>query len=51
VGEEPAIGYFMDGCREETLLKHKLHRTERKTMADFMAIADKYTSADSTARV
>jgi hypothetical protein len=51
VGEEQAIGYFTDGCREGTLLKHKLHRTEPKTMADFMAIADKYASADSTARV
>jgi hypothetical protein len=46
VGEEQAIGYFTDGCREETLLKYKLHRTKPKTMADFMAIADKYASAD-----
>jgi hypothetical protein len=51
VGEEQAIGYFTDGCREWTLLKHKLHRTEPKTMAEFMAIADKYASADSAARV
>jgi hypothetical protein len=51
VGEEQPIGYFMDGCKEGTLLKHKLHRTEPKTMADFMAIADKYASADSIARV
>jgi hypothetical protein len=51
MGEEQAIGYFTDGCREGTLLKHKLHRTEPKTMADFMAIADKYASADSAARV
>jgi hypothetical protein len=51
VGEEQAIGYFMDGCREGTLLKHKLHRAEPKSMADFMAIADKYASADSAARV
>jgi hypothetical protein len=51
VGEEQAIGYFMDRCREGTLLKHKLHRAEPKTMADFMAIPDKYASADSTARV
>jgi hypothetical protein len=51
VGEEQAIGYFTDGCREGTLLKHKLHRAEPKTMADFMAIADKYASADSAARV
>jgi hypothetical protein len=51
VGEEQAIGYFTDGCREGTLLKHKLHRAEPKTMADFMAIADKYASTDSAARV
>jgi hypothetical protein len=51
VGEEQAIGYFTDGCREGTLLKHKLHRAEPKSMADFMAIADKYASADSAARV
>jgi hypothetical protein len=51
VGEDQAIGYFTDGCREGTLLKHKLHRAEPKTLADFMAIADKYASADSAARV
>jgi hypothetical protein len=32
-------------------MKHKLHRAEPKTMAEFMAIADKYASADSVARV
>jgi hypothetical protein len=51
VGEEQAIGYFMDECREGTLLKHKLHRAKPKSMADFMVIVDKYASADSTARV
>jgi hypothetical protein len=51
VGEKQAIGYFTDGCREGTLMKHKLHRAEPKTMAEFMAIADKYASANSTARV
>jgi hypothetical protein len=51
VGEEQAIGYFMDGCREGTLLKHKLHRAEPKSMADFMAIADNYASTDSATRV
>jgi hypothetical protein len=51
VGKEQANGYFTDGCREGTLLKHKLHRAELKSMADFMAIADKYASADSAARV
>jgi hypothetical protein len=51
VGEEQAIGYFMDGCREGTLLKHKLHRAELKSMADFMAISENYASTDSAARV
>jgi hypothetical protein len=51
VGEEQAIGYFTDGCRKGTLMKHKLHRAKPKTMAEFMAIADKYASADSAARV
>jgi hypothetical protein len=32
-------------------MKHKLHRDEPKTMAEFMAIADKYALADSAARV
>jgi hypothetical protein len=35
---------------EGTLMKHKLHRAEPKTIK-FMAIADKYASADSAARV
>jgi hypothetical protein len=51
LGEEQAIGYFTDGCREGSLMKHKLNRAELKTMAEFMAIADKYASADSAARV
>jgi hypothetical protein len=51
VGEEQAIGYFTDGCREGSLMKHKLNRAEPNTMAEFMAIADKYASADSAATV
>jgi hypothetical protein len=51
VGEEQAIRHFTDGCREGSLMKHKLNRAEPKTMAEFMVIADKYASADSTARV
>jgi hypothetical protein len=51
VGEEQAIGYFTDGCREGILMKHKHHRAKPRTMAEFMAIADKYASADSTTRV
>jgi hypothetical protein len=51
VGEEQATGYFTDGCKEGSLMKHKLNRAEPKTMAEFMAIADKHASADSAARV
>jgi hypothetical protein len=32
-------------------MKHKLNRAEPKTMAEFMAIVDKYALADSAARV
>jgi hypothetical protein len=32
-------------------MKHKINKAEPKTMAEFMAIADKYASADSAARV
>jgi hypothetical protein len=32
-------------------MKHKLNRAEPKTMTEFMAIVDKYASADSAARV
>jgi hypothetical protein len=51
VGEEQAIGYFTDGCRYNTLMKHKLNPGEPKTMTEFMAITDKYATSDSTARV
>jgi hypothetical protein len=51
VVEEQAIRYFTDGCREGSLMKHKLNRAEPKTMAEFMAIAGKYALADSAAGV
>jgi hypothetical protein len=51
VGEEQAIGYFTDGYRDGTLMKHKLNRVEPQTMTEFIAIVGKYTTADSTARV
>jgi hypothetical protein len=41
VGKEQTIGYFTDGCRDGTLMKHKLNRAEPKTMTEFMAIVDK----------
>jgi hypothetical protein len=51
VGEGQAIRYFTDGYRDGTLMKQKLNNAEPKTMIEFMAIADKYAIADSTARV
>ncbi|KAK1617101.1 hypothetical protein QYE76_022618 [Lolium multiflorum] len=38
----------MAGCRPNTMLWHKLHRSDPKTMAALMAIADKYALADGT---
>jgi hypothetical protein len=47
VHEVQAIQHFTEGCRDGTMLKHKLMRTEPATMAELMAIADKYATADS----
>jgi hypothetical protein len=44
VHEVQAIQYFSDGCRDSTLLKHKLMRLETATTAELMAIADKYAT-------
>ncbi|KAK1620110.1 hypothetical protein QYE76_025627 [Lolium multiflorum] len=41
VHEIQAVGFFMAGCRPNTMLWHKLRRSEPKTMAALMAIADK----------
>ncbi|KAK1617033.1 hypothetical protein QYE76_022550 [Lolium multiflorum] len=48
VHEIQAVGFFMAGCRPNTMLWHKLRRSEPKTMAALMAIADKYALADGT---
>ncbi|KAK1687132.1 hypothetical protein QYE76_047980 [Lolium multiflorum] len=48
VHEIQAVGFFMAGCRQNTMLWHKLHRSDPKTMAALMAIADKYALADGT---
>jgi hypothetical protein len=37
--------------QDGTMMKHKLSRAKPKTMAEFMAIANKYEIADSAARV
>ena len=45
VHEIQAISFFMAGCRPNTMLWHKLRRSDPKTMAALMAIADKYVLA------
>ncbi|KAE8782887.1 Endoglucanase 3 [Hordeum vulgare] len=40
VHEVQAIKYFIDGCRDGTLLKHKLMRRERSILAQLMAVVD-----------
>ncbi|KAK1649163.1 hypothetical protein QYE76_066968 [Lolium multiflorum] len=46
VHEIQAVGFFMAGCRPNTMLWHKLRRSDPKTMAALMAIADKYALAE-----
>ncbi|KAK1608838.1 hypothetical protein QYE76_032511 [Lolium multiflorum] len=50
VHEIQAVGFFMAGCRPNTMLWHKLRRSEPKTMAALMAIADKYALAEDQHR-
>jgi hypothetical protein len=51
VGEQQATRYFTNGCREDTMMKHKLNRFEPKINTEFMAIPDKYSTTDSTMRM
>ena len=51
VNEVQAIQYFVNGCRDDTLLKHKLLRSEPATMAMLMVTADKYVNADSAMKI
>ncbi|KAE8781501.1 Endoglucanase 3 [Hordeum vulgare] len=51
VHEVQAIQYFIDGCQDCTLLKHKLMCSERTSLAVLMAKGDKYATADSAMRV
>ncbi|KAE8793702.1 Endoglucanase 3 [Hordeum vulgare] len=51
VHEVQAIEYFIDGCRDGTLLKHKLMCSEPTSLAVLMAKADKSSMADSARRV
>ena len=48
VHEVQAIEYFTTGCREGTLLKHKLLCDEPETLNELLIIADKYATADSS---
>ncbi|KAE8769516.1 hypothetical protein D1007_58878 [Hordeum vulgare] len=45
------IQYFIDGCRDGTLLKHKLMCSEPTSLAVLMAKAVKYATTDSAMRV
>ena len=45
--ELQAVQYFVQGCRDGTLLRHRLLRKSPKTMAELMAIADEYATADA----
>ena len=51
VHEVQAIQYFAERSRDDTLLKHKLMRSELASMAKLMSKADKYAATDSTMRV
>ena len=46
--EVQAIEYFTAGCREGTLLKHRLLRDESATLDELLIITDKYATADSS---
>ena len=50
VHEVQAIEYFTAGCREGTLLKHKLLYDEPATLDELLDIADKYATADSSVK-
>jgi hypothetical protein len=50
VHEIQAISFFMAGCRPNTMLWHKLRRSDPKSMAALMAIADKYALAEEASQ-
>ncbi|KAI5000294.1 hypothetical protein ZWY2020_004883 [Hordeum vulgare] len=51
VHEVQAIQYFIDGCRDDTLLKHKLMCSEPTSLVVLMDKTDKYAMDDSAMRV
>ncbi|KAK1668543.1 hypothetical protein QYE76_056702 [Lolium multiflorum] len=50
VHEIQAISFFMGGCRPNTMLWHKLRRSDPQSMAALMAIADKYALAEEAGK-
>ena len=46
VHDVQAIQYFIDGCLDGTLVKHRLVCDEPETLAELMAMEDKYATAD-----
>ena len=51
VHEVQAIQYFVNGCQDGTLLKHKLLRSKPATMAALMVTVDKYANPDSAMKI
>ncbi|KAM0865800.1 hypothetical protein ACQ4PT_043030 [Festuca glaucescens] len=51
VHEIQVIGFFIAGCRPNTMLCHKMRRGDPKTMAALMSIADKYALAEEAGQV
>ena len=51
VHEVQAIQYFISGCRDGTLLKQKLLRSEPASLSALMVAADKYANADSAMKI
>ena len=46
-----AIQNFVDGVKDGTMLKHRLLLEEPKTVAEMMAIADKYAMVSASMKV
>ncbi|KAE8794345.1 hypothetical protein D1007_30893 [Hordeum vulgare] len=46
-----AVQYFIDVCRDGTLLKHKLMRREPSTLAQVMAVVDQYAVTESSMKL
>ncbi|KAE8768798.1 Endoglucanase 3 [Hordeum vulgare] len=51
VHEVQPIQYFIDDCRDDTLLKHKLMLREPATLAQLMAVVDEYAVTESSMKL